>query len=192
MGIEYLEKPLVAKNIVDRLNAANLGIEVRAEKLQSLISHRDIGKVVSRTQHDAAGAVTTTQHGPSWAQVLRAIDVINRLDGSYQASSKAVDLAAEEYRQLCRRVFKDQAKGGGRMSAAGKASTVAQQADDTQSTDLATQDAQEEPEGNGPKGSTRGQRAGGTGAGGQRTQGAQEESLLPDAASENPPGGICP
>ena len=111
MAQEYLAKPHVANRIVEVLNRANLGVEVRAEKLADIISHRAIGKVVSRTHNEDGSAVTETTHSPSWGQVLRAIDVTNRLDGSYQAATRTVDLAADEYRRLLARHFPPRGQG---------------------------------------------------------------------------------
>lgn len=113
MAREYLGKPLVANSIVERLNKANLGIEVRAEKLKDIISHRGIGKVVSHTRQLDDETVTETQHNPSWGQVLRAIDVTNKLDGSYQAANRTVDLAADEYRHLLAKHFASAPRGQG-------------------------------------------------------------------------------
>lgn len=109
MASEYLDRPHVSNTIATIMQKAGLGIEVRADRLKDIISHRDIGKVVSKTTRSEDGeAVTETTHGPGYKDMLKAIDVANKMDGLYAKNQGAVDVAVEEYRSLSKRFFQPQ------------------------------------------------------------------------------------
>ena len=105
-----LDDPKVSRTVAEIINSAGLGIEVRADQLKRIISHRDIGRVVSRVRKEAEETVTETQAGPSFNQVLKAVDVANKMDGLYSKQQGAVDIAVEEYRSMSRRFFPRRAK----------------------------------------------------------------------------------
>lgn len=106
MATEYLTKPSVTGLITDILSKAGLGIEVRADRLKDIIRHSDIGKCQTKSRRDENGeTITDTVHGPGYKDMLKAIDVANKMDGLYDKQRAAVDLAADEYRHLSKRFF---------------------------------------------------------------------------------------
>ena len=67
--------------------------------------------MVSRTTRGEDGeAITETTHGPGYKDVLKAIDVTNKMDGQYAKAQGAVDVAVTEYRELSKRFFGPGAK----------------------------------------------------------------------------------
>jgi len=120
MAREYLDKPRVAHTIASIINKAGLGVEVRADKLSQIISHRDIGRSVSKVVHDPDSGETTTivERSPGWQHIIKAIDLVNKTEGLYDRNQAAADVAVEEYKALSKRFFGPQAPkragGGGR------------------------------------------------------------------------------
>ncbi len=105
-GSTLLDRDRVAQSVTDVLNQAGLGIEFRTGTLKRLISHKDIGKVVSRVAHDENGAlVTTTEQGPAYRDQLKALDMMNKMDGTYSKSDAQVRVAEREYAELRKRFF---------------------------------------------------------------------------------------
>ena len=110
-GCNHLTKPYIAQSVIEVINNAGLGVEVRADSLKRIISHRDIGRVVSRVKRNQEdGTVeTVTESGPSHVATLKAIEVLNRMDGTYERGRVAADVARDEYRDLRKRFFASQA-----------------------------------------------------------------------------------
>jgi hypothetical protein len=106
-AVDLLARPIIRNTIADIINHAGLGIEVRADSLRSIISHRDIGRTVSKTAHDpeSGEVTTTTQRAPGWNHILKAIDLVNKTEGLYDRNQAAADVAIEEYKALARRFF---------------------------------------------------------------------------------------
>jgi hypothetical protein len=97
----------VSRSVAEIINSAGLGVEVRADSLKRIISHRDIGRVVSRVKrNEEEGTIETiTESGPSHVATLKAIEVLNKMDGTYERGRVAADVARDEYRELRKRFF---------------------------------------------------------------------------------------
>lgn len=106
-GVRMLNRDRVAMSVADIINSSGLGVEVRADSLKRIISHRDIGRVVSRVKrNEEDGTVeTVTESGPSHVATLKAIEVLNKMDGTYERGRVAADVARDEYRDLRKRFF---------------------------------------------------------------------------------------
>jgi len=110
-GWETLTRPHIAQSVIETINNAGLGVEVRADSIRRIISHKDIGRVVSRVKrNEEDGTVeTVTESGPSHVATLKAIEVLNKMDGTYERGRVAADVARDEYRDLRKRFFTSQA-----------------------------------------------------------------------------------
>lgn len=111
-GFKMIHDPLIRRTVKEILERAGLSLDVRADKLAAIAHHPDLGKVVSRTLKTPDGKTETeTRHGPGYKDLLKAIDLANRTEGTYDNSKAAAQAGAEEYRRLSSRIF-GEGKGG--------------------------------------------------------------------------------
>ena len=110
-GHRMIHSPPVRCAVKEILERAGLSIEVRADKLAAIAHHPDIGRVVSITAKTPEGKTETlTRHGPGYKDVLKAIDLANKSDGTYEESRAASQAGEAEYRRIAARFF--EGKGG--------------------------------------------------------------------------------
>jgi hypothetical protein len=118
-AVRMLANDSVSTSICDILNKANMGLEVRVDSIRRIISHKDIGRTVSKVRHTEDETITTTESGPGYRDVLKAVDVLNKVDGLYDRNRAAADIASTEYRSLVKRFFSTMDKGPRRAKAGG-------------------------------------------------------------------------
>jgi hypothetical protein len=108
MAYELMHDPLVAKTIAEAFKRADFGIERRAGKLAALTNNPELGKSLSRVTKTKNVTEIATQKGPTWAEMLKAVEIANNAEGIYEAHKRraAEDAAAEaQYRDLRTRFF---------------------------------------------------------------------------------------
>ena len=102
---QLLTNPNVSRSVAEIINSAGLGVEVRADQLHRIISHRDIGQSVSVVKRVEDKTITRTKAGPGYRDALKAIETLNKMDGTYDRNRAAADVAVAEYRDLRKRFF---------------------------------------------------------------------------------------
>lgn len=96
-------------NAVERaLEARGCGRDVRSEWLVEIAKSR-----LTRTtkRYNAEGAlVETVISEPTFSDMIKAIDTINRMDGTYNEQKKITDQERDEHRLLIKEIMKDARK----------------------------------------------------------------------------------
>jgi hypothetical protein len=123
-GHRLVNNPHVRNTITDILNKANLGVEVRADTIHSILSTKDLGTTTTETVKTEDGtSKVVTRRAPGYNHVLKAIDLVNKMDGLYERNQAAADVAVSEWRELSKRLFGPaprRAGGGGLTSRRGR------------------------------------------------------------------------
>lgn len=116
-GTQLLKNNNIQAAIEARMAQYGAGLDVRLEKIADIIvgRHRTEG-IIEHT--DADGTVTHRQRtslGPRPIDVLKASDMIAKLDGTYEKHKLARDIASKEYSRLAKKYDPERTvKTGGR------------------------------------------------------------------------------
>lgn len=103
-GYRWRHKPQVENAIQERLEANGFGMESRLQALAQ------IGNGVAKTEKEIvtkSGEVVTIEVRPSIRERLQAIDLANKVDGTYSQQKIDVQTAIDESADLRKRILRD-------------------------------------------------------------------------------------
>jgi phage terminase small subunit len=112
-GSRLMKKDKIRTWIDDILEKQNAGIEVRVATLASIALNRTAPRRIKRQTVTRDGDIVDLieEHEPSHADRIKAVDVLNKLSGVYDTQRHNDRLAEIEYKELCKRNFKDRLDG---------------------------------------------------------------------------------
>ena len=87
------------KAVAELMRAHSVDSEQRIRRLREIMDGQEQTQTIANADGEVVRTVTTS---PSQADALKAIDLLNRLDGSYTKAEQTVNVQAEAYKQLIR------------------------------------------------------------------------------------------
>ena len=106
IATETLSKPYVRSYIGQLLDEMDLGVEVRSRVVREVILGTQTPTITETTHPD--GSITTTKvtRPVSATARLKAVDLLNRMDGTYSRAGVEGEVARQEYAELRSRVIR--------------------------------------------------------------------------------------
>lgn len=108
MGYKFAHKPHVQREIQARLEAQGFGLEGRIETL-ARIGRGEIS--VDKEVVTKNGQIITIQERPSMKERIHAIEVANKMDGTYVQQQLDADIARDEAAELRKRILREVTPG---------------------------------------------------------------------------------
>ena len=106
IATETLSKPYVKFYISQLLDEIDLGVEVRSRVVREVIQGSQT-PTITETTHPNGSVTTTKVTRPVCATArLKAVDLLNRMDGTYSRAGVESEVARREYEDLRSRVMR--------------------------------------------------------------------------------------
>lgn len=97
-AVQYLQSPTVISEIEVQLNQAGLGNMFRLGALHAIAG----GQYVRTVRHKTGKRVTVSTETPKASEVIKAIDVVNKMSGLYEKNRVLANNTTQRFKELAR------------------------------------------------------------------------------------------